>query len=184
MLDRHPACPIKEVAAVRIILSTLALVVLLSLSPSSGHAEAIVCNEPPSGKAGVYTCPNFSIWLPAGWKVKTDEDGLMAESEDLSVLVGWLDDTDLNDKDVKDFIDDEISDVKLTSDQKSKRDDMTVRTMEGTGRDEEEDEDVTFRALALGTEDGVIEAVIYGDPDAMKRDEAVIDRILPSLNKP
>jgi hypothetical protein len=56
--------------------------------------------------------------------------------------------------------------------------------MEGTGRDEEEDGDVTFRALALGTEDGVIEAVIYGDADAMKRNEAVIDRILPSLNKP
>jgi hypothetical protein len=184
MLHRRPACPIKEVAAMRI-LSPLALVVLLSLSSSSGHAEAIVCSEPPSGKAGVYTCPNFSIWLPADWgKVKTDEARLMAESEDLSVLVGWLDDTDLVDKDVKEFVDDEISDVKVTSDQKGKSNDITVRMMEGTGRDEEDDEDVTFKALALGTDGGVIEAVIYGDPDAMKKNEAVIDRILTSVNKP
>jgi hypothetical protein len=151
---------------------------------SSQDAKAIECSGPPSGKAGVHRCPNFSVWLPADWKVKTDEDGLTAESEDLSVLAGWLDDTELKDKDVTEFIEDEIDEAKVTSDQKDKRDDMEVRLMEGTGRDTDEDEDLTFRALALGTDDGVIEAVVYGDPDAMKQNESVIDRILTSLNKP
>jgi hypothetical protein len=150
----------------------------------SRTSDAAQCSGPASGKAGVHTCEKFAIWLPADWKVKSEEDGLSAEGEDLTAVVGWLEDTELKDKEVTQFIREEMADVRMNSDQNDKRDDLDVRLMEGTGKDTEEDDKLTFRALALGTGNGVIEVVVYGEPDAMKENEAAIDRILTSLSKP
>jgi hypothetical protein len=129
--------------------------------------------------------------VPDDWKVSKDSGGgterSTYESPDgnLYVLVSPLADrnADLMDEDVTDFVDEELDDMKVTSDKREKLEKYDVRLLEGTGADE--GDAVIYKALALdpGGAEGVIIAVVYGERSQMRKteNEVVIDRILRSL---
>ena len=133
----------------------------------------------------------FSFWVPNDWKMRKDLGGgterSTYESPDgnVSVLISPLADrsADLEDEDLMEFIDEEIDGMKLTSDKRDKLEKYEIRLLEGTGFDE--GDAVIFKAIALdpGTSNGVIEALVYGDPDEMRKAEiaAIVERILLSL---
>jgi hypothetical protein len=154
----------------------LAISALLFMAP----APAIAATQ-------INGCGKFEVWVPDNWKVAVDGERLTGESDDLSVLVGPLadKDADLIDEEVTDFIDEELENMKVTSDRREKLESFDVRLFEGTGRDDEEEEDVVFRALALSpnTDNPVIEVLVYGAPELMSKPEnqAVTERILRSL---
>jgi hypothetical protein len=144
--------------------------------------------KPPPAVADalVNACGSYSLWLPDRWKFTIEDDRLTAESRDnkLYLVVAPIEDKSANllDDDVADFIDDELEDMKITSDRLDRLGGIEARIMEGTGTD---DGDVSFRAIALKpSEDaGVIELLIYGAPGEMKRlaNRAIVDRIIRSL---
>ena len=149
--------------------------------------------KPPPAVADtqVNACGRYSLWLPDRWKTTIKNEKLTALSRDnkLHLVVAPLEDksAELLDSDVGDFIDDELDDMKITSDRREKLAGIEARVMEGTGTNEDDDNesDVSFRAVALQPSGmtGVIEILIYGAPWEMKRPEnrAIIDRILRSL---
>lgn len=128
----------------------------------------------------------YSIWVPDNWKVTFNNERLDAESRDteITLVVSSLKDkdADLLDEDVTDFVDDEIDDMKVTSDRRDKLGAFDVRIVEGTGTD---DGNIIFKAVALdpGTNAALIEMLIYGDPAEMKKpaNRTAIDRILRSF---
>jgi len=137
----------------------------------------------------VNACGRYSIWVPDTWKVMIRNERLTAESPDnnLYLIVAPLDDqaADLIDDDVVDFIDSELDSIKITSDRRQKLGGVEARVMEGTGTDESE---MFFRAVALdpSQNEAVIEMVVYGAPNDMKRpaNKAIIDRIVGSFKPP
>jgi len=149
--------------------------------------------KPPAAAADaqVNACGKYAVWLPDRWKVTIKNERLTALSRDnkLHLVVAPLEDktAELLDDDVGDFIDDELDDMKITADRREKLSGVEARVMEGTGTNEDDDNeaDVSFRAVALqpGEKTGVIEILIYGAPGEMKRPEAraVVDRIMRSF---
>jgi|SRR5271157_5377631 len=150
-------------------------------------ALLLISTAPAVAATQVNGSGKFAVWVPDNWKFAMKGERLTAENDDLSVLVGPIadKDADLIDNEVTDFVDEELDNMKVTSDRREKMESFDVRLMDGTARDDEEEEDVTFRALALSpnTNGSVIEVLIYGTPDAMKKPEiqALADRILRSL---
>jgi plasmid maintenance system killer protein len=146
-----------------------------SLKPPPAVADALV-----------NACGKYSIWLPDRWKITIKNERVTAQSRDnkLYLVVAPIEDksASLLDDDVADFIDDELEDMKITSDGREKLGGIEARVMEGTGTD---DGDMSFRAVALKPSEnaGVIEVLIYGSPGEMKlaANRAVVDRILRSL---
>jgi DNA-binding ferritin-like protein (Dps family) len=144
--------------------------------------------KPPPAVADalVNACGSYSVWLPDRWRFTIEDDRLTAGSRDnkLYLVVAPIEDksASLLDDDVADFIDDEIEDMKITSDRLERFGGIEARVMEGVGTD---DGDVSFRAIALkpGEDAGVIEMLIYGAPGEMKRlaNRAIVDRIIRSL---
>ncbi len=137
----------------------------------------------------VNACGRYTVWVPDTWKVTAKNERLTADSRDdeLHVIVAPIKDklADLIDADVVDFIDDELDDVKITSDRREKSGGIDARVMEGTGMD---DGNILFRAVALdpGENEGLIEVLIYGAPGEMKRpaNKAIVDRIVRSFKPP
>jgi hypothetical protein len=139
----------------------------------------------------VNACGKYSLWLPDRWKVTIKNERLTALSRDnkLHLVVAPIEDksAELLDDDVGDFIDDELDDMKITSDRREKSAGIEARVMEGTGTnaDDDNESDVSFRAVALQPSEktGVIEILIYGAPGEMKRPEnrAIVDRIMHSF---
>jgi hypothetical protein len=146
---------------------------------------------PAVADAQVNACGKYALWLPDRWKVTIKNERLNALSRDnkLHLVVAPLEDktAELLDDDVGDFIDDELDDMKITSDRREKSAGIEARVMEGTGTNEDDDNesDVSFRAVALqpGEKSGVIEILIFGAPGEMKRPEnrAIVDRIMHSF---
>ncbi len=124
----------------------------------------------------------FSIWVPDDWEVTFNGKRLSAESDEIAVVVGPLADkaAALGDEDVRDFVGDELNNIKVTVDRLDKLEGFDIRVLEGTDEDEN-----AFRSLALLPRAGerVIQVLAYGDPAEMDRPEtrSVIDRILQSL---
>ena|ERR1700722_5178410 len=141
---------------------------------------------PAFASTQVNACGRYSIWVPDNWKITFNNERMTAESRDneITLVVAPLKDkeADLLDDDVTDFVDDEIDDMKVTSDRRDKVGGFQVRIFEGTGTD---DGNITFKALAIdpSENEAVIEMLIYGDPGEMKRpaNKANIDRILRSF---
>jgi hypothetical protein len=139
----------------------------------------------------INVCGKFSFWVPDDWKETKDAgnaERTSFESPDdgsLFVLVGPLmdKDADLIDEDVVDFVDDELDDMKVTSDKRDVLEKFKVRLVEGTGTDE--GDPVAFKLLALDPDSDipVLAILVYGDARAMNRpaSQAVIERILHSL---
>jgi hypothetical protein len=142
----------------------------------------------------VNVCGKFSFWVPDDWKIaresregKVSAERSTYESADatLYVLVGPLTDrdADLVDEDVKDFVEQELDDVKFASDTRDKIDNFNVRLLSGTGQDE--GEPVSFRSLALdpSATTGLLEVIVYGAASDMSKaeNEALVERILRSL---
>jgi hypothetical protein len=124
----------------------------------------------------------FSIWVPDDWEVTFNGKRLSAESDEISLVVGPLADkaAALADEDVRDFVGDELNNIKVSVDRLEKLEGFDIRVLEGTDEDEN-----AFRSLALLPRAGerIIEALAYGDPAEMDRPEtrSIIDRILRSL---
>jgi hypothetical protein len=132
-------------------------------------------------------CGRYSISVPNNWKTTTNEERLTAISPDNDT---WLvvaplgdKDADLLDEDVTNFVKEEIENVKFTSDRRDKLGDFQVRILEGTGDDE--GNKGFFKALALdpGSNEAVIEVLIYADRTEISRTlyRNVFDPILRSL---
>jgi hypothetical protein len=140
--------------------------------------------------AGEYKNPagKFSLWLPDPWTVKVEGKRIFAQNpkDTIEAVAHPLDDADadLVDEDVVDFIDDELDSMKVEADRAVKHGDLNARRVDGTGKDGPDD--VVFRALAIdpGGTDAVIEVVVYGDDDAMDKDEVkqMVEHILRSLH--
>jgi hypothetical protein len=131
----------------------------------------------PSGTsagAQVVACGKLSVWVPDDWTVTVSGSGLQAEDGDLTMAAGTF---------TADFITDELDSVKTTTDRREKLDQFDVRVLEGTATEEEEDEDVQFRALALdpGGGDPAIAVLIYGSPQNMSKAQSTVERVLHSL---
>jgi hypothetical protein len=139
----------------------------------------------------VNVCGKFSFWVPDDWKAAKESKASAERSTyqnadgTLYVLVGPVADrdADLVDEDVKDFIEEEIDDVKFEADTREKVENFNVRLLSGTGQDESDP--VGFKALALdpGVTTGLLQVLVYGAPSDMSKteNEAVIERILRSL---
>ena len=80
------------------------------------------------------------------------------------------------------FVEEEMDNVKVTSDRRDKLRDFQVRILEGTG---DQGDKLSFKALALdpGGNEAVIELLVYADRREMNRlaNKNVINRILPTL---
>jgi hypothetical protein len=139
-----------------------------------------------SADTQVNACGRYAIWVPSNWKITIDNERLNAVSRDgqLYLVVAPLsDEARLLDHHeyVTNFIEEEIHNVKFTSDRRDKLGDFQVRILEGTG----EGDQFFFRALALdpGGNKALIELLIYADRAEMNRpaNKTVIDQILRSL---
>jgi hypothetical protein len=131
-------------------------------------------------------CGRYSVWVPDNWKVTFNNERLTAESrdDDITLVVSPLKDkeADLTDEDVTDFIDDEIDDMKVTSDRRDKIAGIEARIVEGTATD---DGNISFKAVALdpSENDAVIELLVYGAPEELNKGnaKAAIDQIVRSF---
>ena len=142
-----------------------------------------------SAVAGEQSNPagKFSIWVPDGWVLKMEGKRLVGHNpaDTVQIVVGPLKDpdADLVDEDVTDFVDDEIDAMKVTSDAPTKQAGRNARAIEGTGEDD--DEDVTFRAIAIdpSEKDPVIVALVYAEDPPWSRPEfqQTVARILKSF---
>jgi hypothetical protein len=149
----------------------------------------LVCTVPFTVWSAEYRneAGRFSIWLPNPWIVTQQGDRVVAHnpSDTVQVIAGPLKDhdADLTDEDVADFVDDEIDDMRVTADRQMPVGNLATRHLEGTGKDE--GDDVVFRAVAIdpGGSAPVIEALVYGDNEAMARDQVqnAVAHILRSL---
>jgi hypothetical protein len=160
-----------------IVMSTTVLVASLAL--------AQVPTVPAFAASQVNTSGKFTIWVPDDWQVTVNGKRTTAENDELSLVVGPLIDKTvaLADDDVKDFVGDEINNIKVTADRFHKHEGFEVRVLEGAGDDD--GDPILFRSLALSLQPGgrVIQALVYGDPEEMNRPEAraTVERILLSL---
>jgi hypothetical protein len=129
----------------------------------------------------------FSVWLPDGWVIVQQGARMVGHNpgDTVQVVVGPLRDADadLVDEDVADFVDDEIDGMRVASDTNLQQAGFAARRLAGTGNDE--GDDVVFHAMAIdpGGTAAVIEAVVYGETDAMGRPQlqAAVEQILTSL---
>lgn len=134
----------------------------------------------------VNACGRYSIWVPDAWKITIENEKLSAESRDgeLYMIAGPIEDkfADLIDGDVTEFIEDELQDMKITSDRRDKLAGLEARILQGTGTDEGS-RVFTAAALDPSENEGLIEVLIHGAPAAMKRpaNKAIVDRILQSF---
>jgi uncharacterized protein YbdZ (MbtH family) len=146
---------------------------------------------PAIAETQVNACGQYSLWLPDTWKITIKNERMTALSRDnkLHLVVAPIEDesAELLDDDVGDFIDDVLDDMKITSDRREKSGGIEARVMEGTGTnpDDENEDDMFFRALALkpGGKAAVIEMLIYGAPYEMRlpANRATVDQILRSF---
>jgi hypothetical protein len=162
--------------------TTLALLVL---------ATTLAATKPGCAGTVINVCGKFSFWIPDDWKAasygeaKAERSTFESPDATLYVLVGPLTDkdADITDEDVTDFADEELDEMKVTSDTRDTLEKFNVRLVEGTGIDE--GDPVIFRMLALdpGTTEGVLAVMVYGDARTMNRAEnrATIERILRSV---
>jgi hypothetical protein len=104
----------------------LSLVFLMPVAPALADTQ-------------VNACGRYSIWVPDSWTLTIKKERMAAESPDngLYLVVAPIGDksADLIDDDVVDFIDDELEDMKITSDRREKLVGIEARVMEGTGAD-------------------------------------------------
>jgi hypothetical protein len=149
----------------------------------------LICLVPFAARSAQYRneAGRFFIWLPDAWIVTQQGNRLDAHNprDTVQVVVAPLKDrdADLADEDVADFVDDEIDAMRVTADQQMPVGNLPARHLEGTGKDE--GDDVVFRAVAIdpGGAAPVIEALVYGDDEAMERDQVqnAVAHILRSL---
>ena len=146
----------------------------------------LVLAAPAFADTQVNACGRYSIWVPDNWKITIHGERLTAESRDnaITLVVAPLADksADLIDEDVTDFIDEEIDNMKVTSDRRDKLGALQARILEGTGTD---DGNIIFKALALDPSENaaVVEMLIYAEPAEMSRpaNKDTVDRILRSF---
>jgi hypothetical protein len=120
-------------------------------------------------------CGKLSVWVPDDWQATPSGSSLEAESDDLTLAAGPF---------TADFISDQLDSAKTTTDRREKLDRFDVRLLEGTGTEEDDDEeDAQFRALALdpGTGEAAIAVIVYGTAENMTKAQSVVDRVLHSL---
>jgi hypothetical protein len=142
-----------------------------------------------AGTGGVHrhAKAGFDVWLPPAWSVKEAGERFTAQNprDTVEAVVGPLadHDADLTDEDVIDFIDDELDDLKVTSDTPTKLGGVNARLIEGTASDE--GDVVIFRAAAIDASDAsaVLMALVYGDEEPMTQPnvQTAIKRIFSSL---
>jgi hypothetical protein len=143
---------------------------------------APIATAPAFAATQVNASGKFSIWVPDDWEVTFNGKRLSAENDEISVVAGPLADkaATLNDEDVRDFVGDELNNIKVTVDRLDKLEGFDIRVLEGTDEDEN-----AFRSIALLPRAGerVIQVLAYGDPAEMDKPEtrSIIDRILQSL---
>jgi hypothetical protein len=79
---------------------------------------------PALGDTKVNACGRYSIWVPDSWEITLKSERMTAESRDngLYLVVAPIEDksADVIDDDVVDFIDDELENMKITSDRREK----------------------------------------------------------------
>jgi hypothetical protein len=132
----------------------------------------------------------FTFWVPDDWKETKESGGAERTSFDsadgsLSVLAGPLKDKDveLTDEDVLDFADDELDDMKVTTDKRDTIEKHDVRLVEGTGKDN--NDPIVFKMLALdpGADDQILVVLVYGGSRAMNRAPNLqnVERMLRSI---
>jgi hypothetical protein len=165
----------------RLLITTLVFAALTS---------TFAATKPSCASTVINVCGKFSFWVPDDWKATKDSDNVARTTFDsadgnLSVIAGPLseEDADLTDDDVLDFADEELDEMKVTSDKPDTYEKFDVRLVEGTGQDD--GDDVVFKMLALDPNgDGTVLAVlIYGSEADMKKpsNQAAIDQILHGL---
>lgn len=128
----------------------------------------------------------FVVWLPPAWIARDVTKRIAAQNraDSVDALIGPLDpDAELTDEDVVDFVDDEVDDLKVTSDAPATMGGLKARLLAGTGTDE--GDAVVFRALAIdpGGDAPILMALVYGDDDIMAQDQlkAAVEHIFRSL---
>jgi hypothetical protein len=157
-----------------IVVSALAFAVSLAVAPLAA----------PPAFAGTQINANgrFSIWVPDDWEVTFNGKRLSAESEELTLVAQPLTDKTaaLTDDDVKDFVGNELDNIRIAVDRLDKLDGFDIRLLEGF-----DDDDNAFSSLALLPRAGerVIQVLVYGGTAEMGQPEvrSTVDRILRSL---
>ena len=152
-------------------------------------ASTLASTKPGCAGTLINVCGKFSYWVPDDWRkyaTTTSERSAMENPDQtLYVMAGPLSDkdSDLSDEDVQDFADEELDDMKVTSDKRDTLEKFNIRLIEGTGVDE--GDAVVYKLLALdpGSTEGVLAIIVYGSARAMAKPEnqELVERILRSL---
>jgi hypothetical protein len=159
---------------------------LLLLPPVAAQAREL------SNDAGKYTA-----WVPDGWKVEVVGARVTVhdKSSGIALIISPLDDRDAEpaDEDVVDFVDNELDNVKVTSDRRGRQGKLALRMLEGTAHEAQDEDDgkpneyraSNFRlmAIALGEDSDTVVVMAYGEPAALstKANQALIDRVMGSV---
>jgi hypothetical protein len=156
---------------------------ILALSGVQGFAKTL--QFPEKGDA------MFSITIPNDWEPEKDEDNILeATSPDEHVYISvWelkeQEDVKTLGKDIKDLLKDHAKDIKIEGEpQEAHPGGMDGLLFKGSAKDDEDDKDIQFFALLIGSKEKAAVLFIEADAETPKEEAAKLEGILKSITPP